>query len=234
MNAAKHYQVHYNTVTKEQRQMGKVMELALGFLGGKGAMRAMAKNYKIHLTDAIAQDMVDSWRQANPYARDFGNDLDRAAILAVGTPGREFKAGLVSYTYDGGDWLWCKLPSGRYIAYGQPRREMVDTPWGDKRVAVTCLWGSVKPKRGQPWTRRSMHGGLWIENITQGAAADLLRDAVVKVYDAGLDIRLTVHDEIVVDGYHDELLGQIMLDVAPWAQAMPLSGDGGHGVRYGK
>ena len=70
--------------------------------------------------------------------------------------------------------------------------------------------------------------------LTQAAAADLLRDATVKVYDAGLDARLTVHDEIVVDGYHDELLGEIMLDVAPWAQAMPLSGEGGHGERYGK
>ena len=100
--------------------------------------------------------------------------------------------------------------------------------------AVTAVWGAAKPKVGEPWPRRAMHGGLWIENVTQGASACLLRGAIVRGYDAGLDIRLHVHDEIVVDGYHDKLLGEIMLDVEPWAKAMPLKGDGGSGTRYGK
>ena len=45
----------------------------------------------------------------------------------------------------------------------------------DETLAVTCLWGSSKRKMGEPWPRRGMHGGLWIENLTQGASASLLR-----------------------------------------------------------
>ena len=135
----------------------------------------MAKNYGLYIDEDDGQVMVDAWRSLNPWCRNFGNDLDRAAMLAVGNPGQSYEAGLISYTYDGADWLWCKLPSGRFIAYFKPQREMVETPWGDERLAVTVQQGSVKPKMGQPWPRRTMHGGIWIENCTQAAAADLLR-----------------------------------------------------------
>jgi DNA polymerase len=233
-NASRTFGVNMVDVTKEQRQAGKLQELALQFLGGVGALKLMARGYKLHFEDDEAQRMVDAWRAANPWARRFGDELDRAALVAMGDPGTWVEAGRVWYGFDGGDWLWCKLPSGRLLAYCKPLREMVETPWGDERLAVTCLWGASKPKRGEDWPRRSMHGGLWIENVTQGTAADLLRDAVVRVDDAGLDVVLHVHDEIVVEGRHAGMLGELMLDSQPWADGLPLDGGGGSGTRYGK
>ena len=234
VNAASTFNVNRDEVTKAQRQAGKLQELALQFLGGVGALKVMGRNYGLHIDDDEAQRMVDAWRVLNPWAKSFGNDLDRAAMLAVMHPGREYTAGRIVYIYDGGDWLWCRLPSGRYIAYCHPLIEYVPTPWGEERAAVTCIQGSLKPKRGEAWPRRPMHGGLWIENVTQGTAADLLREAIVRADDAGLDIILHVHDEIVVEGYHTQLLGEIMLDAAPWAKGLPLAGEGGCGTRYGK
>src|SRR4029077_13274182 len=62
-------------VTKPIRQRGKVVELALGFLGGVGALHAMAAGYGIHFTDAEAANIVSGWRAANPWAAEFGEDL---------------------------------------------------------------------------------------------------------------------------------------------------------------
>jgi len=234
VNAASYFNVDYCSVTKRQRQMGKVQELSLQFLGGKGALKLMARNYKIHLDDDQAQRMVDSWRNANPWARTFGDDLDVAAMSAVANPKSWYAAGKIRYCYDGGDWLWCQLPSGRLLAYFQPKREFVISPWGTENLAVTCLYGSGRPKVGEDWPRRDMHGGIWLENVVQAVAADILREAIIRVDDAGLDIVLHVHDEVVVEGYHLDQLSELMLTSPDWAKNLPIAGDGGTGTRYGK
>jgi DNA polymerase len=140
----------------------------------------------------------------------------------------------VNFICDGADWLWMQLPSGRFLSYASPRREMVETPWGEEVLSVTATWGSSKPKKGEAWPRRQYHAGIWLENATQGTAADLLRGAIVRADDAGLDVVLHVHDEIVVEGYHESMLGRIMLDSPAWAEGLPLAGEGGMGTRYGK
>ena len=232
-NASKTFLVPYDEVTKTQRQAGKLMELALQFLGGVGALKVMGVGYGIHITDDQGIQYRDGWRSANPWAVSFGRTLDRAAIKATRQPGRWFEAGRVRYISSGPDWLWCELPSGRLLAYNKPRLEQVKTPWGDMKLAVTCLWGASKPTFGAPWPRRAMHGGIWLENITQGTAADLLREAVIRVDDAGLDIVLHCHDEIVVEGYCLEQLGEIMLQPPSWSGGLPLAGEGTTGERYG-
>ena len=233
-NASETYRIPMTEVDKAQRQAGKVQELALQFLGGIGALKVMGRNYGLYLDDHEAARLRDGWRKANPWAQSFGGDLDRAALLAVRNPGEWYKAGRVRYAYNGAEWLFCELPSGRYLAYYQPRREMVTTPWGDERPAVTCLWGASKPKKGEEWPRRAMHGGIWIENITQATAADLLRAAILRVEAAGLPIVLHVHDEIITEGYCVEQLGEIMMVQPDWSEGLPLAGEGDSGTRYGK
>lgn len=233
-NASETYRIPMADVDKAQRQAGKVQELALQFLGGAGALQVMARNYGLYLDDHEAKRLRDGWRKANPWAQSFGGDLDRAAILAVGNPGIWYKAGRVRYAYNGAEWLFCELPSGRYLAYYQPRAEMVETPWGDERKAVTALWGASRPKKGDEWPRRAMHGGIWLENITQATAADLLRAAILRVEAAGLPIVLHVHDEIITEGYCVEQLGEIMMVQPDWSEGLPLAGEGDSGTRYGK
>jgi DNA polymerase len=233
-NAAATYGIDYAAVDKHQRQAGKLQELALQFLGGVGALKLMGINYGLSISDDEGARLRDGWREANPWAPSFGFELDRATIKAVRNPRQWQSAGRVRYISDGGNWLWCELPSGRLLAYHKPALEEVETPWGDTRMAVTCVWGAAKPKVGEPWPRRSMHGGLWLENITQATAADILREAIVRVDDSGLDIVLHVHDEVIIEGYHLDKLKNLMLTLPSWAKGLPLEGEGGTGERYGK
>lgn len=234
VTAAATFGVPEDEVTDEQRQLGKVQELSLQFLGGLGALKAMARNYGIHIEDARGLFLRDRWRAANRWAQAFGRALEGATFRAMRRPGTWFEAGRVAYAFDGADWLWCRLPSGRLLAYYQPKIEEVETPWGELRDAITCVWGSAKAKAGEEWPRRAMHGGIWIENTTQAAAADLLREALLACEDDGVRVFLHVHDEIVATGRCLEQLRAIMLEQRDWAAGLPLAAKGGEGFRYGK
>lgn len=233
-NAAATFGIPMEEVTKDQRQAGKIQELSLQFLGGAGALKHMARNYGMNIPDAQASMLRDKWRAANPWAMRFGQQLARAALNAVRAPGEWFAAGRVEYAFDGGDWLWCKLPSGRFIAYLKPRLEYVMTPWGEEVRTVTRVVGSRKPKTGEEWPRGPLNPTLYIENITQAVAADLLRAALMRCDRAGLAIVLHVHDEIVAEGYCEDELRELMLDSPIWAEGLPVDGEAGSGQRYGK
>jgi len=233
--AASTFDVPVDDVTKDQRQLGKVQELSLQFLGGVGALQAMARGYGMEIEEARAEFLRDRWRAANPWAQRFGRELETAMFRAVLYPGEWQEAGRIAYASDGGDWLWCRLPSGRMLAYFQPRIESVETPWGEERDAVVTLWGARKPPAGEPWTRRAMHAGIMLENITQAVAADLLREALLACEDEGVDVVLHVHDEIITEGAENvNRLRQIMLQSPEWAEGLPLAAEGGSGLRYGK
>jgi len=233
VNAHKTFRVPMSEVTPEQRAAGKVQELALQFLGGVGALRVMALNYGITLDEDTALHMRNVWRTSNPWAKALGDALTRAAIRAMQRPEQWQTAGRLRFISSRG-WLWMQLPSGRFLAYHRPRIETVLTPWEEEISAVTCVWGAGKPEAGAPWPRRQMHGGIWIENATQATAADILREAVVRVDDSGLDIVLHVHDEILVEGLHKDKLASVMLVPPTWSTGLPIEGAGGSGVRYGK
>jgi DNA polymerase len=127
INAEATFGIPYDQVEKgsPERQAGKVQELALQFLGGVGALQIMARGYGMDLDEELAIRMVAAWRNANPWARDFGEDLNMAAWRAYFNPGQPQKAGRIIYQYDGKMWLWCRLPSGRLLAYLHPRVETI-------------------------------------------------------------------------------------------------------------
>ena len=115
-NAAATFRVGYDEVDKDQRQIGKVQELACGFAGGIGAFAAMGRTYNILLPESDARKMVDGWRRANPWAPNYWSALERAYMAAMRNPGTEFTAGRIAYLYDK-QHLWYALPSGRVLCY---------------------------------------------------------------------------------------------------------------------
>jgi DNA polymerase len=214
-------------VTKNLRQTGKIAELSLQFGGGAGALQGMARNYGQAFEEEEAQDVVYKWRNANPWAGEIWQDYDRAIDNAVCSPGEEFECGRVSFLSDGANYLWCVLPSGRYLAYPKPRIETYETPWGEERVGPT-FQTHFKPAAGQPPLRRYARGALLFQNTVQAVAADILREALVEADEMGLEVALHVHDEIVVYGgeKEGEMLNECMLAQPWWADGLPIETGG--------
>jgi DNA polymerase len=229
VNAAATYGVQYVDVTDEQRQVGKVQELALGFAGGVGAFASMGRAYGVSFSDAQAQRVVDAWRRANPWAVAFWSDLEQAYWSAMRHPGHEFSAGRVAYLYDR-QHLWYVLPSGRVLCYPYARVE------NDEITYAKAAW---KPAAdATEWPRARLWRGLACENVTQAAAHDVLREALRVLEPDG--VVLHVHDEIVVEtpeaGAEAMLarVQQVMAASPAWAEGLPLTSEAKIMRRYGK
>jgi DNA polymerase len=230
-------------ITKAERQIGKVATLALQFGGAVGALMNMALAYRIHLEAAEARRIVEAWREANPWAREFWGvhrdsesfGLWGAAMRAWEIPGQITTAGRITFVYREdylGGTLFAALPSGRLLTYPRPHWRDVDVldkdgnPTGEKRTEL-----SFQRARGRT---RLWHGTL-AENLTQATAADILRQTVTRVETnpalAFMPIRMTTHDEIVVevDGARaDEgkaILRSEMLTIQDWAKGLPLQSE---------
>jgi DNA polymerase len=225
VNAAATYSVAYDDVTGEQRQVGKVQELALGFAGGVGAFAAMGRAYGVHFEEAQARRIVEAWRRANPWSVRFWQQLEEAYTRAMRNVGHEFYAGRVAYMFDG-QHLWYALPSRRVLCYPYARLES---------DGVTYAKASWKPAAdATEWPRARLWKGLACENITQATANDILRHALRQ-----LDgVVLHVHDEIVVETDKPEEMKQemerIMCSPPAWAEGIPLAVEAEIMTRYGK
>ena len=219
------YRVPEDQITKDQRQIGKVAVLSLGFAGGIGAFSAMGRNYGVFMAESDAKRIVDAWRRANSWAVRYWQKLEEAYTRALRNPGREFSAGRVTYLYDG-QHLWYALPSGRILCYPFAKFD------GDEITYVKAAW---KPAAdAKEWPRARLWRGLACENITQAIANDLLRHSLRQLPETVLH----VHDEIVLESATPEIsatkLQQVMCTPPDWAQGLPLSAEVEIMSRYGK
>lgn len=229
-NAAATFRVPYADVDKDQRQIGKVQELACGFAGGVGAFASMGRIYNVILTESESRKMVDAWRRANSWSVPYWSKLEQCYTAAMRNPGTEFTAGRVTYLFDKLH-LWYALPSGRVLCYPFARF--------DEEGNITYAKASWKPAAdAKEWPRARLWRGLACENITQAVANDLLRHSLSRLEEEGLDVVLHVHDEIVLetadpDAAADALL-RVMTTAPAWAQGLPLNAEVATMTRYGK
>ena len=225
VNAAATFRCSVDEVTKDQRQVGKVQELACGFAGGVGAFSAMGRIYGIVMPESESRKMVDAWRRANPWSVPYWSELEVAYTRAIRNPKTQMVAGRVTYYFDGVH-LWYSLPSGRVLCYPYALIE---------EDGVTYAKASWKPAAdAKQWPRARLWKGLACENITQAVAADILRHALRQLP----DVVLHVHDEIICETDQPEavldFMQQVMSTPPAWAEGLPLAAEAQIMSRYGK
>ena len=228
------YQVAARDAGLTDRQIGKVIELSLGYLGSTGAFNSMAQNYGVVLPEKEVLRIIGAWRQTNAWCVDFGNALEKAAVRAIKNPNRMFKAGRVRYIFDPelmGGSLHCLGPSGAIITYPKARYSAGE---GLSALKANLTMGQDATE----WPRFSLWRGLLLENITQGECAALLRNAM-KCLD-GKNVVLHCHDELLLDVPREraetsKTLLQTTMETPPtWATGLPLAAPAGIMERYGK
>jgi DNA polymerase len=227
-----------SAVTDFQRQVGKVMELALGFGGGKGAFQQMAKGYGVRMKDAQAEEIKVAWREVHPATVNFWRELEEAALAAILNPGSIFAAGAEGRRIKFrmvGSFLWCRLPSGRALCYPYPKVELVETPWGALKDGVTYM--SMNSLTNE-WERTKTYGGSFAENVTQATASCLLRDAMLRIDSPEIPVVLHVHDDICTEPRRGTItvkeFEKRMAERPPWATGLPIAAKGYARARYGK
>ena len=200
--------------------------LALGFIGGVGALKAMARNYGMRLTNEEAQIIVNGWRDRNRWARRFGDKCEAAAFAAMRHPMSIQVAGKLKYQYAPdlmGGTLVTFLPDMRPIVYPMAKISKVEK-FGEMRDTITYLKGMG---------RRSAWPGIWVENPTQGAAASLLRGTLVRLEEREPDAMtvLHTHDEVgcevpdaMASGFA-ERLESVMTEGFDWTAGLPLAAE---------
>lgn len=226
VNAMASFGVAYDDVTSDQRQHGKVQELALGFLGGAGSFLTFGRVYGLHLTAGEIERAIMVWRRANPWAIKHGQDLEEAYTRAMRNKGHEFRAGRVCYLFDGLH-LWYALPSGRVLCY--PYAKLEDD-------GVSYAKAAWKPAAdAKEWPRARLWRGLAVENVTQAVANDILRHSLRQI-----NASLHIHDELVVEVPEAEAeqakahIEKVMCEPPSWATGLPLAVEVKVMRRYGK
>ena len=209
--------VEKHGVNGHLRQKGKIAELACGYGGGVGALKAFGAD-KMGLTEDEMQTIVDQWRQASPTIPKFWRDAEKAAKSALRNPGKTFTLPCgVKYMKDA-DALRCRLPSGRILSYWGAYLDVDDS---------IRFWGQNQTTR--KWERTETWGGKLVENIVQAVSRDALAVSLLRLDAAGYQIVFHVHDEIIAeapDGSRWQDMADIMGLPIDWAPGLLLRGDG--------
>lgn len=221
-SAAQMFKVPIESVTKGSalRQKGKVSELALGYQGGPNALIKMGA-LKMGLTEEELPKLVAMWRNANKQIVRLWNVVEEAAIEAV-TTGQPIQImhGL-RFTFEKGI-LFIHLPSGRKLSYLSAK--MKPGKFGNDMLTYEGMDQTTKQ-----WKVQDTYGGKLVENIVQAIARDCLAVAMLRLDDAGFNIVMTVHDEVVIEenDTHVRLgdVNTIMGEPIPWAKGLPLTAD---------
>lgn len=198
------------------RQKGKIAELALGYGGSVGALKAMGA-LEMGLTDEELPQLVDAWRQSNPNIVKFWWAVDKAVMEAVRYKHTTTDYGLTFSCRSG--MLFITLPSGRRLAYVKPK--VGTNKFGGECITYEGI-GSTKK-----WERLDSYGPKFVENIVQATARDILCYAMRTL--RCCSIVMHIHDELVIEADPHMSLDAVceqMGRTPPWAKGLLLRADG--------
>lgn len=198
------------------RQKGKIAELALGYGGSVGALKAMGA-IEMGLTEDELPPLVDAWRQSNPNIVKFWWDVDRAVMEAVRYKHTTSSYGLTFSCRSG--MLFITLPSGRNLAYVKPK--VGTNKFGGECITYEGVGATKK------WERLDSYGPKFVENIVQATARDILCHAMKTL--RCCSIVMHIHDELVIEADPRMSLDAVceqMGRTPPWAKGLLLRADG--------
>lgn len=211
-----HVPVEKHGVNGHLRQKGKIAELALGYGGSVGALKAMGA-LEMGLSDDELQPLVSAWRQTNPHIVKFWWDVDRAVTDAVKYKRTSHGHGL-TFSYKSG-MLLITLPSGRNLIYVKPK--IGTNQFGGQCVTYEGVGGTKK------WERIDSYGPKFVENIVQATSRDILCYAMKTLRFSS--IVMHIHDELVIEAdakVSIDALCEQMGRVPDWAPGLNLRADG--------
>ena len=208
--------VEKHGVNGHLRQKGKIAELALGYGGSVGALKAMGA-LEMGLSEEELQPLVEAWRQSNPNIVQLWWDVDRAAMDAVKYHTASKTHGIL-FAYRSG-MLFITLPSGRNLAYVKPK--VGTNKFGGECITFEGTGGTKK------WERLDSYGPKLVENIVQATSRDILCYAMKTL--RCCSIVMHIHDELVIEADPQMSLQAVceqMGRTPPWAEGLQLRADG--------
>lgn len=203
-------------VNGELRQKGKITELACGYGGSVGALKAMGA-LDMGLAEEELRPLVDSWRSANPHIVQFWWDVDRCVKQAIKTHLPQETRG-IRFLYQSG-MLFIQLPSGRRLSYVKPG--IGENKFGGESVTYEGIGATKK------WERLESYGPKFVENIVQAISRDILCYAMQTLRCCAIVGH--VHDELIIECRKDASVTAIceqMGRTPPWAEGLLLRADG--------
>ena len=208
--------VEKNGVNGHLRQKGKIAELACGYGGSVGAIKAMGGT-ELKLSDDELYSLVMDWRKSSPNIVKLWGDVQNIAEKVI-TDKNSLTLDRLKFSYESGIFF-IELPSGRRLAYIRPKVERDDN--GKNIITYEGVDGNKK------WSRIKTYGAKLTENITQGIARDLLIYSMRTLQN--MDIVGHVHDEVIVECDKDvtvEYVCRLMEQTPEWAEGLLLHADG--------
>ena len=249
------YNIPYEEITKEQRQIAKSAVLGCMFGQGAKGLVAYAEGMGVKLTEIQSQKAVDAYRTDYKRVKTFWYECQSAAMQAIRQPGDvqgAFEGRLemdrdwdiciqhppskLSFLY-AKDVLWMKLPSGRFICWRDPKIEDQLTPWGDMREGITVVNQNTFTRK---WGRNSLIGSSIFQSAVQATARDMLAEACLLLEKNGFEVLNLIHDEVLmlVDEHQAQTaldrVVKLMTTPPKWAKDFPLAAEGWVGKRYRK
>lgn len=208
--------VEKHGVNGHLRQKGKIAELACGYGGSVGALKAMGA-IEMGLQEEELEPLVRSWRDANPHIVEMWWAVDRAIKNAIRNRVTTETHGL-KFIYKSG-MLFIELPSGRRLAYVKPKIGI--NQFGSESVTYEGVGATKK------WERLESYGPKFVENIVQAISRDILCYAMQKL--SYCFIVGHVHDEMIIECSKEMSLEKVceqMGETPPWIKGLLLRADG--------
>jgi len=220
--AAKIFRTTIAHITKDQRFVGKQTVLGCGYGMGANKFIGTCESYGETVSVEVAELAVTTFRETHKQVTSLWYKLEGACKRAINTPGQKVKVGdhltVFCMTTAGKRFLMIRLPSGRHLAFPEPRIDS-DRITFYGQIPGKALWGRIET-----------YGGKLVENVTQGVAADCMGIGAINATKAGHNIIMLVHDEAVRttrgSAHTLQHFIQCLTDMPEWAEGLPLVAEG--------